>query len=168
MPVSATWSPPDAPEILARNLRSTPSWMPKLISLAARRLGQAGVDVLRDVTDANRYTGALGESISAEYSDNDKIITISPKAMRGKWDAGLLLEFGTKPIPNAPWAPIAAWAAFRGLPAGPVWMKIRRSGVNAHPFIDRALENLMPDIDPILEELLQESVDQYIFAGFSP
>jgi hypothetical protein len=166
MPVSVRWSPNDAPAVLAENLRSAPSWMPKLISKAAHQLGPAAVDIMRDVTDVNRYTGALGESVSAEYTNNDYTVTISPKAMRGKWDAGTLLEFGTRPIPNCPWAPIKAWANFRGIAAFPVWMKIRRAGVNAHPFLDRALENLPAEIDPVLEELLRAAISEFIFAGF--
>lgn len=167
MPLTVRWSPTDAPEVLAANLRSAPSWMPKVISKAAHRLGPAAVDVMRDVTDVNRYTGALGESISDEYSDGDRIVTISPKVMRGRHDGGLILEFGTRPIPNAPWGPIAAWANFRGLPAGPVWMKIRRSGAAAHPFLDRTLENMPAEIDPVLNDLLDEAINQFIFAGFA-
>jgi hypothetical protein len=168
MPISVRWEPTDAPAVMAGNLKTAPDWMPKVVSKAAHQLGPAAVDIMRDVTDANRYTGALGESISDEYSNNDYTVTISPKAMRGgKWDAGLLLEFGTRPIPNAPWAPIKAWANFRGLLAFPVWLKIRRAGVSAHPFLDRALENLSAEIDPVLEELLRAAISEFIFAGFS-
>jgi hypothetical protein len=46
-------------------------------------------------------------------------------------------------------------------------MKIRRSGVTAHPFLDRALENMPAEIDPVLTDLLNEAISQFIFAGFA-
>jgi hypothetical protein len=165
-PVTARWNPPDAIGIVAGNLSGARSWMPKAISRAAHQLGQAGVDVMRDATDVNRYTGSLGESISAEYGSDDTVVTISPKVMRGIHDGGLILEFGTRPIPRAPWAPIAAWASFRGAPMPGAWLKIRSSGVSPHPFLDRTLQYMDGEIAPILEELLRDVTDTYLFAGF--
>ena len=56
-------------------------------------------------------------------------VTISPKVMRGKWDGGLILELGTRPIPNVPWMPIKRWADFRGVPAGPVTVRVFFNGL---------------------------------------
>lgn len=165
MPVTARWSPPDAPQIFAKNLATAPAWMPQAISKAARRLGPRVVDVMRDVTDANRYTGALGESIKDEYSNGDATITIAPNVKRGRYDGGLLLELGTKPIPNAPWGPIAPWASFRGAPMPGAWLKIRMQGVSPHPFLDNTLSNVIGDVDEVLLGLLDDVINRFIFAN---
>lgn len=167
MPLTYRWNPPDAPDLVARNLKAAPSWLPKSISQATHKLGPAGVNVLREAVAPNLYTGALSDSVSAEYAEDDRVVTISPKALRGgKWDAGLLLEFGTKPIPNAPWAPIAAWAAFKGAPMPGAWLKIRQLGVSPHPFLDRALEMMGYEIDPVLGELLDDVI-AHLFEGWT-
>ena len=164
--VDVRWNPPDALKILAQNLRSTPSWMPKKIQATTTKIGPLGVRWLQYATMQNTYTGALGRSISAEYTDNGATVTISPKVMRGQYDGGLILELGTRPIPNAPFAPIARWANFKGLPPGAVWQGIRRKGVRPHPFLSNAFNSLLPDVNPLLLALLDDIIESGIFAGW--
>ena len=128
-------------EQVSANLENYPSWMPRVVGESMEILGKVIVYRMRDQVEPNRYTGALSESISSEYDSGVMEVTISPKAERGAYDAGTILELGTAPIPNLPWAPIAAWADFRGLPAFPVWYKIMTQGVSAHPFLQGTLDN---------------------------
>ena len=132
-------------EVIA-NLESTPSWLPKLIEPGMRALGKQVEGRMRVAIEDNRYTGALEESITSEYDAAQMAVSIFPTAKRGEYDGGVLLETGTGPIPNAPWAPIAAWAEFKGLPAFPVVYKIRTVGVSEHPFLQRTLDSAEPDM----------------------
>jgi len=158
------WQPAGALELFKSNLAAAPTWMPQIISDRAHDLGPLAIRVMQEEVRANLYTGALIDSISADYENNDSLVTVAPRAMRGKWDAGLILEFGTRPIPNAPWKPIAAWADFKGIPAAPVVIKIRTQGVSAHPFLDRTLDDFMPYLDDAAETALNEMLE-HIFEG---
>ena len=88
----------------------------------------------------NRYTGTLSDSIDYHVNMAERSVSIGPTAKRGRFDAGLLLEMGTGPIPNLPFGPIAKWAEFKGVPAGAVWWKIKTKGVTAHPFLKETLD----------------------------
>src|SRR3972149_861028 len=121
--------------------------MPKIKRKAIRWIGPRAVRNMQGMLGRNYYTGALMRSVKSEYGERDSIVTISPTAQRGKWDAGLILEFGTRPIPRAPWAPIAQWADVKGAPMPGAWLKIRRVGVSAHPFMDDTLEATKGDLD---------------------
>lgn len=168
MPVTMRWSPVNAPRVLNRNLRSAASWMPKTITRTSRIIGLTGVRDMQHAVAPNRYTGALSDSISAEYSDGDTVITISPKALRGgRWDAGSILEFGTRPIARCPYVPIKTWASVKGAPMPGAWLKIRLRGVSPHPFLDRTMDALGPHLDPIMSEMLDYIINHYIFAGMS-
>lgn len=162
--VVVKWNPPDFPRRLERNLRNAPAWMLTRRRKAARQLGRLGVDAMRDMVDVNRYTGKLGSSISATYQDDGATAVISPKVMRGRWDGGLILEMGTRPIPNAPWAPIKKWANFKGLPGFPVWYKIRMHGVAAHPFLMRTWQAVLPETNVVLSGLLDDAIKN-VFEG---
>lgn len=141
-------------EQVAANLANTPSWMPKIARRAIRWIGPRAVGHMQDMLGRNYYTGALMRSVKDEYGRNDSVVTISPTAMRGQWDAGLILEFGTRPIPRAPWAPIARWAEVKGAPMPGAWLKIRREGVSAHPFLNDTLDAVKVDLDEALEKAL--------------
>ena len=85
----------------------------------------------------HRYTGALEESVVWRYEPSRRELRIGSNLQRGgRYNALALLERGTGPITNLPFAPIAAWAAFRGLPAYPVWMSIKKRGVKPHPIME--------------------------------
>ena len=81
------------------------------------------------------------ESVQAEYDPSTTRLAIGPTATRGRYDAGLILQRGTGPIANAPFGPIAAWAESKGLPARPVWYKIKTKGVAAHPWLEDVLSD---------------------------
>lgn len=53
---------------------------------------------------------------------------------------------GTPPH-RAPYAPIAAWAKRKGIPAFPVWYKIYKSGTKPNPFFQRGTTAAEPDIN---------------------
>jgi hypothetical protein len=153
--ISIKFDPPDALGIMERNLRDAPSWVPQLTAKALRRLGPRAQRKMSIRLSTRRYTGALDSSVQTEYSADGLELQIFPTAKRGRWDGGLILELGTRPIPNAPWAPIRAWAMFRGVPAFPVWHKIRTRGVDAHPFLEDTKKIVMAaDVPPTLKWLL--------------
>ena len=119
---------------------------------------------MKEAIAKHRYTGALEGSISGEFTDGGYTLTISPKALRGnRWDAGVLLEQGTGPIPRAPWLPISRWAEFRGLPAVSIWLKIRAVGVTAHPFLERTLTATMPEVRTAAVEIVTQMAEKALF-----
>jgi len=97
-------------EHVESRIRFAPQWIPKLIQREIKRTGGAALKNMQSMLGRNYYTGALMRSVKAEYDSKGYRVTISPTAQRGRWDAGLILEFGTGPITHAPWAPIARWA----------------------------------------------------------
>ena len=141
-------------EQVAANLAAAPSWMPKIKRKAIKWIGPRAVKKMQGMLGRNYYTGALMRSVEDEYTEEDSVVTISPTAQRGRWDAGLILEFGTGPIPNAPWAPITRWAGVKGAPIPGAWLKIRRVGVAAHPFMDDTLVAVTDDLDKVIEKAL--------------
>lgn len=129
-------------EAFAAKLADAPTWMPEIYERHMPDLGGNVADVMEGVIEPNRYTGALQESIISQYDPLAQAVSIYPTVKRGTFDGGAILELGTGPIPNAPWAPIKAWADFRGIDAFPVWWGIREHGVKAHPFLQRTLDDL--------------------------
>jgi hypothetical protein len=94
--------------------------------------------IMRQTLQEHRYTGQLEESV--QYDATDTQVEIGPtKKYKGGYDAGRILSTGTGPIPNLPFEPIKRWAEFRGLPAGPVWMKIKQEGISPHPWIEKVM-----------------------------
>ena len=129
-------------ERVTAKLAQAPQWMPQIYIRHMPNLGGQIADIMEGVLENNRYTGALQGSITSTYDPSKAEVAIRPTAQRGgRWDAGALLELGTGPIPRLPWAPIKAWAEFRGIPAFPVWWKIKTQGVSPHPFLQRTLDD---------------------------
>lgn len=94
--------------------------------------------IMRQSLREHRYTGELEESV--QYDATDTEVEIGPtKKYKGGYDAGRILSTGTGPIPNLPFEPIRRWAEFRGLPAGPIWMSIRQTGIKPHPWIEKVM-----------------------------
>ena len=62
---------------------------------------------------------------------------------------------GTGPIPNAPYGPIAEWAAHKGIPAFPVWYKIRTEGITANRFDERAKTKTQAQMHKYMEMAIQ-------------
>lgn len=142
MPLGVTIKTDRKIEQLRAALQAMPRWMPAVIRTHLPPLGERVVEVMQAEIEPHRYTGELSDSIVSEYDDGEYAVSVHPTAMRGgKHDAGVLLELGTDPIPGVPWAPIKAWADFRGIPAFPVWMSIRTRGVKPHPFLQRTLDS---------------------------
>ena len=134
------YSSPDLKN-LQKTFKTANKWHKVFVKKNMLQLGRRVSFVMQDKVSQHRYTGKLEDSIKAKYLPSQMRLEIGPTAKRGKWDAGLILERGTRPIPNLPFGPIKLWADFRGIPAGPVWMKIRREGVTAHPFLQRTLDD---------------------------
>lgn len=141
-------------------LKGAPKWLPPIVGRHFRQLGRFLQQHMRDQVDHNRYTGRLQRSIRWEYNTAAMELTVNPTAMRGAHDAGMLLELGTRPIPNAPWAPIKKWARKRGLPAFPVWYKIRTRGVAAQPFVEATRERGQADIDDAGQYIVDDMADR--------
>ena len=143
-------------EKIIERLGKTPVWIPKLIQREIKRLGPVGTKRMQGMLGRNYYTGALMKSVQQEYKDEGLTVEISPTAQRGRWDAGLLLEFGTRPIVKCPYAPIARWAGAKGAPMPAAWLKIRTKGVSPHPFMDDTLNAVEPDLDKSAAAILDD------------
>lgn len=163
MAVIVKWVPPNIMENIRAKMQSAPDWMPQRAKRHMQALGPQVVRRMKYAVMENVYTGALQESIQDEYEDGGLTVLIAPTVMRGRWDGGSILEMGTRPIPRAPWAPIARWAGFRGLPAFPIVWKIRTSGVSPHPFLDRTLEDSAPDFNEALDDIVGDVIE-YLFS----
>ena len=96
-------------------------------------MGPIIVNMMRRQMAPHRYKGDLESSIEWSYSSTDRTLRVGSNLMRGAFNAMAILERGTGPNPSVPFGPIAQWAAFRGIPAGPVWMSIKQGGTMAHP-----------------------------------
>ena len=149
-------------EQLSANLARFPEWWPAIVRTHLPPLGERVADVMRETIEPHRYTGVLSDSITSKYDDGEQAVSIYPTAKRGEYDGGLILELGTRPIPNAPWGPIKAWADFRGLPAFPVWWKIRNEGVNAYPFLQDTLDTSDDQINEAIRRMLTELADHIL------
>lgn len=166
MAVIVKWVPADVIEKMRARLESAPQWVPQRSAKHMHTLGPRAVRRMKYAVMENVYTGSLQESIKDEYANGGLMVTIAPTVMRGKYDGGSILEAGAKwkiGIPNAPWGPIARWAAFRGLPAFPIVYKIRTQGVSPHPFLQRTLDDVTPDIDRTLDDILGD-IAKYILS----
>jgi hypothetical protein len=128
-------------------------------------LGAIVVGEMKAAVEQHRYTGALSDSITHESADRGYEQRIHPTAMRGAYDAGTILELGTRPIPNLRWAPIRAWADFKGLPAFPVWWKIRTLGVSEHPFLQRTLDASGAHIMEAAQRMVMTAAEQILYGG---
>lgn len=150
-------------ERFVQHLHTADDWMPRVIESGLTYLGrQIGV-IMRQQVSPHRYTGELEESITSEYSAAQMQVEIGPTAKRGGGhDAGVILEMGTRPIPNLPFEPIRKWAEFRGIEAGPVWASIRENGVKAHPFLDRTLAASEGEIENAAKTIADMAADNIV------
>ena len=126
-------------EPMIRAFSTAPEWQGRFVSANMEQLGRRLAYLMRIQLKPNRYTGTLEDSTVSTYNPGSQRLEIGPTAKRKGWDAGMLLQRGTGPIPRVPFAPIKAWAEFRGLPAGPVYWKIKTRGAAAHPFVEETL-----------------------------
>lgn len=124
---------------LGQSFATVGLWRGEFLEENMRRLGWRIAHLMQRQIKGHTYTGALTGSIRSQYDPGTSRLEIGPTQKRGRYDAGLLLQRGTRPIARLPFAPIAAWAEHRGLPAGPVWWKIKTKGVDAHPFLEETL-----------------------------
>lgn len=137
-------------------VRRIPEWIPKVSEIFLPALGLQVIGEMRKAIRQNRYKGDTERSITSVYSKTEMELHVGPTHQRGNHDAGVLLELGTRPIPNVPWLPIKRWAEFRGIPAWPVYKKIREKGVSPHPFMDRTLVSSMPKIKKTLRMIADQ------------
>ncbi len=99
-------------------------------------MGPIIVNMMRRQMSDHRYTGELSESIEWSYAPHDRTLRVGSNLMRKQWNAMAILERGTGPNDAVPFTPIAAWAAFKGIPAGPVWMSIKQKGTKGYPIAE--------------------------------
>lgn len=112
--------------------------LPGTVQAELTDLGELVEVEMRTQMTPNRWRGNLEDSVEAWAKP--WAVEIAPRLMAGPWYRSDILEFGTRPIPDVPFDPIADWAESHGLPAVPVWLKIRQKGVEAHPYIRATLE----------------------------
>lgn len=150
-------------ERVAAKLQAAPSWFPQVYETHMPLLGRAVERIMYGLIEPNRYTGALQNSIQSEYDGSKKEVSIFPTAQRGAYDGGAILEEGTRPH-TPPWAPIAAWAEFRGLEPFPVWWGIVEHGTQAHPFLERTINDYQTTqaIDTAAQNIANDSAAQVV------
>ena len=147
-------------EAVSAKLAAAPDWLPTIAERHMPWLGAQVAETMEGVLEGNRYTGELQSSIVSQYDSAEQTVSIHPTAQRGgRGDGGVILELGTGPIPNIPWAPIKAWADFRGLPAFPVWWKLKTVGADAHPFLQRTFN------DGQTQSAMHETAHRLVLAG---
>lgn len=123
------------PKLLAlpNTLTRAAAAIPGMIQAELADLGELVESEMRDQMAPNRWRGHLEESVEARVEP--LAVEIAPRLRAGPWYRGDILEYGTQPIPDVPFDPIADWAEGHAIPAVPVWLKIRRRGVSPHPYI---------------------------------
>lgn len=140
-------------EQVADNLEAMPALVKDATQLSFDALGRTIKGHMQLQMEGNRYKGDLVNSVQYDYEPGNKMVTIAPTLMRGRFSAGTLLELGTRPIRNAPWKPIKEWADARGIPAFPVWYAIRTKGMKAHPWLQQTMKRSEPAILRAAEQI---------------
>ena len=125
-------------EKIVGNLHKAPKWYPAIVRRHMPTLGRKVKREMKAQVSRHRYKGDLEDKMQNQSSGKGFVQTIGSEARRGAHDAGILLELGTRPH-TPPWAPIAEWAEFRGLPAFPIWYSITTKGTKPHPFVHATL-----------------------------
>jgi hypothetical protein len=134
---------------MATNFAEASGLKAQFVQANLAHLGTKLVAIIRESLEQHRYRGELQDSVSATLEPER--LTVGPrKKYKGGWDAGWILQTGTGPIERVPFAPIKAWAEHRGLPAGPVWYKIKTVGVSGHPWLERTIDR--PDFGRALDQ----------------
>ena len=153
-------------ERIAQNLGRLPEWMPTIIRVHMDTLGAIVVDEMKQQVHEHRYIGTLEDSIKHFSDEGGYTQRIYPTAMRGAYDAGTILELGTKPIPKAPWGPIKKWALVRGI-SQPFFVlkKIRLEGVTAYPFLDNTLKASEGHITEAARRMVITAAEQILYGG---
>ena len=118
---------------IAASLEATASDTRQQIEATMYHMGPIIVNMMRRQMAPHRYKGDLENSIEWSYEPTSRQLRVGSNLMRGTFNALAILERGTGPNASVPFEPIAAWAAFKGLPAGPVWMNIKRKGIKGYP-----------------------------------
>ena len=113
----------------------------------------------------HRYTGDLEKSITWQYDASKRELRVGSDLQRGgRYNAMALLSYGTGPISHLHFTPIAKWAAFKGLPAGPVWMSIKKKGTAPHPIMDKL--EAQPEFSKVLNEGAKRLGTDLLLKGF--
>lgn len=99
--------------------------------------------------EAPRFRGQLRGSIKWDMVD-DLVGRVYSDLI---YSAAVL--YGTEPIPNAPYTPIAEWAEKKGLPAFPVWYKIRTEGISENRFDQRAWNKTKGQLQKYMDMAVQ-------------
>lgn len=148
----------DASEIkqIVSPMATSAAWIPHKFDKHFPALGRKIAEAMKNQVRPRRYTGALEGSITFNYDPSKVEVVIGPQAKRGNYDAGLILQQGTRPA-NVPWRPIGAWAMFRNrtsFQARAIWLGIRAHGVAPHPFLTETLNR--GDVQRALEETAEK------------
>ena len=134
--VSVTVNMDEIKQVIS-NFGTVKSWMPPLVDKEMIALGTKLKAIMKDQVKPRYYTGKLEGSIQSNYNSGTKTLEIGPTAKRGSYDAGLILEFGTR-AKWIPYQPIKDWGQARNLDMAKIrgaWVKISQRGVSKHPFL---------------------------------
>ena len=135
------------------NFGTASSWMPPIVDKDMIALGAKLKQIMKEQVKPRYYTGKLEGSIQSDYNSGTKTLEIGPTAKRGNYDAGLIIELGTRRISGVPFKPIRDWGMARNLNMKQIrgaWLKIRDRGVSPHPFLMETMNR--PDFQAALQD----------------
>lgn len=150
---------------LAVSLADTAADMSPQVKEVLEEMGPKIAAMMRRALAPHRYTGELSDSITWDYKSSQRELHVGSDMVRRNYNALSLLESGTGPIPALPFTPIARWAEFRGIPAGPVWMSIKEGGVTAHPIRDPLI--VSPEFTSLLSEGAKRLGNKILLKAFT-
>jgi len=130
---------------IAESLQIASQDVEKEVRQTMEHMGPIIVRMMQRQMAPHRYTGELSDSIEWSYASHDRTLRVGSNLMRKQYNAMAILERGYSGRANVPFTPIAKWAAFRGLPAGPIWMSIKEKGIKGHPIAEPTI--LRPEFD---------------------
>jgi len=123
-------------------------------------LREPALDAKRTMIESQpKYTGKLQGATDIEET-GDLEITIGPWGI----DYALDLIEGTSTI-DATFSEIAAWADFRGLPAGPVWYKLITEGIDSaeqSPYREDYQESAYRRLNAIAQRDVAKHINKWI------
>lgn len=134
---------------IAENLEIAGKDVHQQVRDTMEHMGPIIVNMMRRQMSEHSYTGGLSESIEWSYAPHDRTLRVGSNLMRKQYSAMAILERGTGPNTAVPFTPIARWAAFKGIPAGPVWMSIKQKGTMGYPIVEPTI--LRPEFQRTLD-----------------
>ena len=146
-------------------LADTAADMGPQVKEVLEEMGPKVAAMMQRALSPHRYTGQLSDSITWEYKSGQRELHVGSDLTYKNYNALSILESKTGGNPSVPFTPIARWAEFRGLPAGPIWMSIKKKGTAAHPIRDPII--VSSEFDRLLAEGTKRLGNKILLKAFA-